>query len=395
MYSTSLPLLLSLVLGFGAGVDAFSAGESITQEVADLKVAPTANDRLNLLNPDSNFVFDFNKAKTQTEGGAAGEIVRSAASNFPAVAGQGISMTIGFLGPCGLNTPHTHPRATEFNYAVDGTVSVGMLTENGARFVSNTLAPGQAMIIPQGAIHFEMNLGCEPMQFVAGFNSDDPGVLSIAQEFFGLPPAVVAASLGNLTADEVAKIESKIADNVAFGTNDCLQRCGITKTTQGTTQRVQRVAGNALPSGFSGPTPASSGATSTATSASSTSHATGTPTPGDRLAGAVEDENDAPSSSKLSTLDIALIVVVAILGLGYIAMMVAYFVRRNKQKSPSGMRGLYTRPGASFAPGGEGEKIFESSTKAAPYEEYTPEHMPYSEGGRGHSTPYDAPSGAL
>lgn len=72
----------------------------------------------------------------------------------------GMSMTIGFLGPCGYNTPHTHPRATEFNFAVNGTLQAGILTENGARFVFNEVNPGSAAIFPNGAIHFEMNNEC-------------------------------------------------------------------------------------------------------------------------------------------------------------------------------------------------------------------------------------------
>ena len=48
-------LLFSVLLG--AGVNAFSAGESLAQEVADLKLAASANDRLNLLNPDSSVSY--------------------------------------------------------------------------------------------------------------------------------------------------------------------------------------------------------------------------------------------------------------------------------------------------------------------------------------------------
>lgn len=74
-------------------------------------------------------------------------------------------MTIGFLGPCGYNTPHTHPRATEFNFAVNGTLSTGVLTENGARFIFNKVHPGSAAIFPKGAIHFEMNNECGEFSF--------------------------------------------------------------------------------------------------------------------------------------------------------------------------------------------------------------------------------------
>ena len=119
---------------------------------------------------------------------------------FPALIGTGMAMTIGFLGPCGYNTPHTHPRATEFNFAVNGTLSAGVLMENGARFIFNQVQPGSAAIFPKGAIHFEMNNECgkrflplgsvqlidqwsftEPAMFVAAFNDEDPGVDQIAQ----------------------------------------------------------------------------------------------------------------------------------------------------------------------------------------------------------------------
>jgi len=375
MHSSTFLLFLSLLVG--SGVHAFTAGESVAQQVADLKLAPTANDRLNLLNPDSEFVFNFTAAKAGSGGGAGGTIVTASAGNFPAVVGQHLSMAVGFIGPCGLVTPHTHPRATEFNYAINGTMTVGMLAENGARFVSNTVSPGQAVVFPQGSIHFEMNTGCEPMLFVAALNSDDPGVSSISQEYFGLPPDVVAASLGNATADQVAQIESQIVDNVALGTDECLQRCGITRTKQTTNQRVQRVAANALPSGFSGPSP-------TSTSGSS-------PTSGVKLAGSLADDDNSSSSTKLRTLDIALIAVVGILGLGYVIMLITYCVRWGKGKKAGGKKGMYLRPGEAY--GDDSEKFV--APKAAPFEAFQPEHAPYGEGGMGRSTPYDAPSGAL
>jgi hypothetical protein len=61
---------------------------------------------------------------------------------------------------CGMNIPHTHPRATEINIAINGTLRTGMLAENGARFVFNDVPAGSAAVFPKGAIHFEMNLEC-------------------------------------------------------------------------------------------------------------------------------------------------------------------------------------------------------------------------------------------
>lgn len=105
-------------------------------------------------------MFDFLHQSAGETNGAAGHTVAASSANFPAVIGNGMAMTVGFLGPCGLNTPHTHPRATEFNFVVNGSLSAGLLVENGARFIFNELALGQAAIFPKGAIHFEMNNAC-------------------------------------------------------------------------------------------------------------------------------------------------------------------------------------------------------------------------------------------
>ena len=75
-------------------------------------------------------------------------------------------MTLGFLEPCGMNTPHTHPRATEMLYLVNGTITTGMIAENNARFVFNTLEAGTAQVFLQGSIHYQQNELCDPVMFV-------------------------------------------------------------------------------------------------------------------------------------------------------------------------------------------------------------------------------------
>ena len=80
-----------------------------------------------------------------------------------------------------MNSPHTHPRASEINFSVNTTLRAGFLSENGARFVPVELAAGSATVFPQGVIHFEMNPSCEPAMFVAAFNNEDPGVQQVAQ----------------------------------------------------------------------------------------------------------------------------------------------------------------------------------------------------------------------
>ncbi|KAI0027466.1 RmlC-like cupin domain-containing protein, partial [Vararia minispora EC-137] len=200
-------------------------------------------DRFRLLS-DDQFLFDFVNPPSSVgvTSGAGGHTVAATSENFPAVVGNGVSMTIGFLGPCGMNSPHTHPRATEINFSVNTTLRGGVLVENGARFAEIDIAPGSATVFPQGAIHFEMNPSCEEAMFVASFNGEDPGVNQVAQRYFGLPPDIVGATLGGLGVQEVANLEALIPDNVILGVDECLQRCNIQRTPQPNSQRQPRVS---------------------------------------------------------------------------------------------------------------------------------------------------------
>jgi len=250
MFSIAAFASLLAFAGSALAQEGASAPASVAQLVAQLRQAPTEVDRFRLLE-DDQFLFDFVNPNT-TVGvttGAGGHTVAATSENFPAIIGQGVSMTIGFLGPCGMNSPHTHPRATEINFSINTTLRGGVLVENGARFAEIDIRPGTATVFPQGAIHFEMNPSCEPAMFVAGFNGEDPGVNQVAQRFFGLPPDIVGASLGGLGVQEVANLENYIPDNVILGVDECLQRCNIQRTPQNNAQRQPRVSANAFPSG--------------------------------------------------------------------------------------------------------------------------------------------------
>lgn len=132
--------------------------------VSDLITANGEAERVNMLN-DSQFVFDFFNpvAGAISSNGPNGHITSAKLDTFPVLVTQGVSMSVGFLGPCGLNTLHTHPRATEFNFAVNGTLRTEMIQENRVRVVTNDVAPGQLAIFPRGSIYFEQNIGCDPM----------------------------------------------------------------------------------------------------------------------------------------------------------------------------------------------------------------------------------------
>lgn len=142
-------------------------------------------------------------------------------------------MTLGFLGPCGFNTPHVHPRAAELNIVVQGRLKGSVTAENGARHMNHTLNKFHMTVFPQGALHTEWNPDCTPAVFVAAFPSEDPGVQQAAQTFFGLEDDVIKAALGggdgSVNGQDLDKFKALIPANVAKGVESCLLACGIPK----------------------------------------------------------------------------------------------------------------------------------------------------------------------
>ena len=119
-----------------------------------LQLAPTAVDRIALLSA-SDFKYDFNNPPADaTTTGKGGHTVKADRKVFPALIGTGVGMTVGFIGPCGFNTPHTHPRSSEINIIVEGRLGTEFIAENGADPIQNTLEKYQMTVFPQGAFLF-------------------------------------------------------------------------------------------------------------------------------------------------------------------------------------------------------------------------------------------------
>jgi len=141
-------------------------------------------------------------------------------------------MTVGFIGPCGFNTPHTHPRSAEINIVVEGSLGTEYILENGTPLIRNQLNKLQMTVFPQGSIHTEWNPDCTDAVFVAGFASEDPGVQQSAQRVFDLDDDLLQAMFGgDITVDgrDVDQFRSLIPANVALGVESCLAKCGLAK----------------------------------------------------------------------------------------------------------------------------------------------------------------------
>lgn len=143
-------------------------------------------------------------------------------------------MTLGFIGACGINTPHVHPRSSQINVVVKNMLATEFIAENGARSIVNTLNEFEMTVFPQGAVHTEWNPTCEESIFVAGFASEDPGVQQSAQTFFGLRDEVIDATLGvgpnaTFNGEDLDTFRDLIPKNVAQSIELCLQNCNIQK----------------------------------------------------------------------------------------------------------------------------------------------------------------------
>ncbi|GAO46544.1 RmlC-like cupin [Saitoella complicata NRRL Y-17804] len=226
---TRIISLLALAVAAVPSLAAPAAGGNTSAEIVALETAATAVDRINILGDDSDFVFNFLDPNQPAAKGDGGSIVRANRKNFPALIDNGISMAVGFIGPCGFNTPHIHPRSSELSYSVNGTFLTGIFPENGARLVMNNITGGEATIIPAGSMHFQANLGCETVQFVSGFPSEDPGALQIAQGLAMFEDDILLATFG-LSAEDTYALEALkagIPATVALGLQECRARCGL------------------------------------------------------------------------------------------------------------------------------------------------------------------------
>ncbi|KAF3010900.1 hypothetical protein E8E13_009822 [Curvularia kusanoi] len=222
-----------------------AATDDQTQLFIDLLTAPTAVKRFqrllvqgtSLLTGDALralTVFSFNNA-TPNPGAKGGALKSANIETFPILTDLGISTTVAFLNPCGINTPHVHPRATEFLTLVEGkNLKFGYVLENGLvgpdknPEIAGTLNKFEGTVFPMGSIHFQFNDNCDSATFVATLNSEDPGTSQIAQNFFALNDEVVNATLGfprEIDGKNIEEFRKYIPANLAQDIEVCLRRC--------------------------------------------------------------------------------------------------------------------------------------------------------------------------
>jgi oxalate decarboxylase len=99
------------------------------------------------------------------------------------------------LDPGALRTLHWHPNADEWQYIVDGEVSVTLFGSHG-RFRTEQLQKGDVGYIPQGYGHSLENTGSRAARILIGFNAGIYETIDLSQWIAANPKDVLATNFG-------------------------------------------------------------------------------------------------------------------------------------------------------------------------------------------------------
>ena len=97
------------------------------------------------------------------------------------------------LEPGALRELHWHPNADEWQYIIEGDVSVTMFGSHG-RFLAELLHTGDAGYIPQGYGHSIENVGSERSRLLIAFNSGIYESIDLSAWIAGNPVDVLATN---------------------------------------------------------------------------------------------------------------------------------------------------------------------------------------------------------
>ncbi|KAM7478570.1 hypothetical protein LguiA_026783 [Lonicera macranthoides] len=182
--------------------------------VADLTSGVKLNGYACKENTTADDFFFAGLAKPGNVNTTTGSLVTAAnVQKIPGLNTLGVSLSRIDYVPGGLNPPHTHPRATEIVFVLNGELDVGFITTTNA-LISKTIKEGEIFVFPKGLVHFQKNNGKEKASVIAAFNSQLPGTQSIAAALFAAAPEVpndVLTKAFQVGTKEVEKIKSRFS----------------------------------------------------------------------------------------------------------------------------------------------------------------------------------------
>ncbi|KAK2997770.1 hypothetical protein RJ639_026031 [Escallonia herrerae] len=174
--------LLLLVASFAIVQMAMAGDPDI---LTDFVVPEDNNGNGNVTKINGSF-FTFTGMRVLVGGGPppAFKVLKAAMAEFPALNGQSVSYAV-LQFPAGTpNPPHTHPRASELLFVIDGSLEVGFVDTTNKLF-TQTLQLGDMFVFPKGLVHFQYNADSKnPAMAVSAFGSANAGTVSIPNNVF-------------------------------------------------------------------------------------------------------------------------------------------------------------------------------------------------------------------
>ncbi|XP_028751504.1 auxin-binding protein ABP19a-like [Neltuma alba] len=128
-------------------------------------------------------------------------------AQFPGLNGLGISLGRLDIEKGGVIPLHTHPGASEALYVVEGSICAGFIASDNTVFLRN-LNKGDAMVFPQGLLHFQIDAGDSKALAIVTFSSANPGlqILDFALFKSDFPTPLITATTF-LDAAQVKKLK--------------------------------------------------------------------------------------------------------------------------------------------------------------------------------------------
>lgn len=145
---------------------------------------------------------------------ATGSVVTAAnVEKIPGLNTLGLSLSRIDFKSGGLNPPHTHLRATEILFVLEGELDVGFIT-TANKLISKTVKEGEVFVFPKALVHFQKNNGDKPAAVISAFDSQLPGTFSIVAVLFNSTPSVpddVLTHAFQIDTQDVDKIKNSLS----------------------------------------------------------------------------------------------------------------------------------------------------------------------------------------
>ncbi|KAK0599299.1 hypothetical protein LWI29_004091 [Acer saccharum] len=206
-------VLLALASSLASAYDP-SPLQDFCVAVNDTKTAIFVNGKFckdpTLATPD-DFTFSGLNIPTDTNNFLGQNATQLTVDQFPGLNTLGITLARVDYAPGGVNPPHIHPRGTELLLIQKGTIFAGFVDSNNTLF-SKILYPGDVIVFPLAMNHFQVNIGKTDGVAFASFNSQNPGVITLANSIFGTNPPINPHALARafqLDVNVVKELQAK------------------------------------------------------------------------------------------------------------------------------------------------------------------------------------------